>query len=220
MPEISIMPHRIDFFGMELGVSVVMGWLVTILLLIACVIVNRKIKKFKDKPTGLQNIVELIVEGVYNFSKGKVGHNADFCAPVVLTLMTFIAAATLVELLGLPPATEDLSCTLGLGLISFSLMNVTALKEFGLRVRIKRMASPIFIVMPIRVLTDCVAPISMALRLFANVLVGSIIMKLVYAAIPVVLPAALSVYFNLIHVAIQTFVFGLLTLNYTMEATE
>lgn len=99
-------------------------------------------------------------------------------------------------------------------------MNVTALKEFGLRVRIKRMASPIFIVMPIRVLTDCVAPISMALRLFANVLVGSIIMKLVYAAIPVVLPAALSVYFNLIHVAIQTFVFGLLTLNYTMEATE
>lgn len=139
MPEISIMPHRIDFFGMELGVSVVMGWLVTILLLIACVIVNRKIKKFKDKPTGLQNIVELIVEGVYNFSKGKVGHNADFCAPVVLTLMTFIAAATLVELLGLPPATEDLSCTLGLGLISFSLMNVTALKEFGLRVRIKRM---------------------------------------------------------------------------------
>ena len=60
----------------------------------------------------------------------------------------------------------------------------------------------------------------MALRLFANVLVGSIIMKLVYAAIPVVLPAALSVYFNLIHVAIQTFVFGLLTLNYTMEATE
>ena len=75
-------------------------------------------------------------------------------------------------------------------------------------------------VLPIRVLTDCVAPVSMALRLFANVLVGGVIMKLVYAAMPFVLPAALSVYFNLIHAAIQTYVFGLLTLTYVSEATE
>lgn len=220
MPEISIMPHHIHLFGMELGVSVVMGWFVIALLIVASLLINRAVKRFQDRPKGAQNIIELVVEGVYTFSKGKVGHNADFVAPVVLTLMTFVAAATLVELFGLPPATEDLSCTLALGLVTFVTVNITALREFGLRKRIKRMAQPVAVVLPIRVMTDCVAPVSMALRLFANVLVGGIIMKLVYSVIPLVVPAILSVYFNLIHVGIQTFVFGLLTLNYTMEATE
>lgn len=223
MPEISIMPHHVHFFGIELGVSVIMGWFVVLLLIILCIVINRLVRHFKEKPTGFQNIVELAVEGVYNFSKGKVGHLADFVAPVVLTLMTFVAAATLVELFGLPPATEDLSCTLALGLVTFMTVNITALRELGLKERIKRLATPksvAFLVLPIRVMIDCVAPLSMALRLFANVLVGGIIMKLVYAVIPLVVPAVLSVYFNLIHVAIQTFVFGLLTLNYTMEAVE
>lgn len=217
------MPHHIHLFGMELGVSVVMGWIIVLLLIALCLVINRRVKRFTDEPRGFQNIVELAVEGVYNFSKGKVGHMADFVAPVVLTLMTFVAAATLVELFGLPPATEDLSCTLALGLTTFITVNVTALKELGPKERLKRLATPLSvspIVLPIRVMIDCVAPLSMALRLFANVLVGGIIMKLIYAVIPVVVPAALSVYFNLIHVAIQTFVFGLLTLNYTMEAIE
>jgi len=220
MPEISITPHHIAFFGFEVGASVVMGSFVVLLLVILCVLINLRVRRFQEKPTGIQNLIELAVESVYQFSKGKVGHNADFCAPMVLTLMTFIATATLVELFGLPPATEDLSCTLALGFTTFLLVNVTALREFGLLRRIRRMASPAFFVLPIRMMTDLVAPVSMALRLFINVMVGGIVMKLIYSAIPLVLPAAVSVYFNLIHVAIQTFVFGLLTLNYTMEATE
>lgn len=220
MPEISIMPHHVRLFGMEIGVSVIMGWFVVALLIVICLLINRAVKRFKDKPEGAQNIIELAIESVFHFSRGRVGHNADFVAPVVLTLMTFVAAATLVELFGLPPATEDLSCTLALGLVTFATVNVTALREFGLGQRIKRMAQPVAVVLPIRVMTDCIAPVSMALRLFANVLVGGIIMKLIYSVIPLVVPAVLSVYFNLIHVAIQTFVFGLLTLNYTMEATE
>ena len=45
-------------------------------------------------------------------------------------------------------------------------------------------------------------------------------MKLIYMVVPIVLPAALGAYFNILHVAIQTFVFGLLPLLYISEATE
>ncbi len=220
LPEISIMPHRVNFLGMQLGVSVIIGWMVTAILLVVLLCLRPRIARFTDKPKGTQNLLEIIVDGVYNFSKGKVGHNGDFVAPVVLTLMAYVACATLIELFGLPPATEDLSCTLALGLTTFALVNITAVKEFGLKLRVKRMMSPNVFIGAIRLMTDCIAPISMALRLFANVLVGGIIMKLIYAVMPLVLPAVLSVYFNLIHVAIQTFVFGLLTLNYISEATE
>ena len=43
---------------------------------------------------------------------------------------------------------------------------------------------------------------------------------LVYQVVPLVLPAAISAYFNVLHVMIQTFVFSLLSLIYTGEAVE
>jgi F0F1-type ATP synthase membrane subunit a len=45
-------------------------------------------------------------------------------------------------------------------------------------------------------------------------------MQLIYNVVPIVVPAVLSVYFNLLHVGIQTFVFGLLSLTYAGEAVE
>ena len=50
--------------------------------------------------------------------------------------------------------------------------------------------------------------------------VGGVVMQLVYQVVPLVLPAAISAYFNVLHVMIQTFVFGLLSLIYTSEAVE
>ncbi len=220
MPEINIMPERVNIGGFEIGVSVFVGWGITILLLIALFLLNKRTKSFTERPKGLQRYMELIVGGIYSWSKGKVGEQADRVAPVVLTLMAYVAAATLIEMFGFPPATDDLSCTLALGLSTFILVNITALRALGLKQRLKRMASPNAMVFPIKLLTDCVAPFSMALRLFANVLVGGIVMKLVYAVVPVVLPAILSAYFNIIEAAIQTFVFGLLSLNYINEAIE
>ena len=65
-----------------------------------------------------------------------------------------------------------------------------------------------------------IAPVSMGIRLFSNVLVGGVIMQLIYAVVPIVLPAVIASYFNLLHVMIQTFVFGLLSLTYISEAVE
>ena len=73
---------------------------------------------------------------------------------------------------------------------------------------------------PIKVMTDMIAPVSMGIRLFSNVLVGGVIMQLIYAVVPIVLPAVIASYFNLLHVMIQTFVFGLLSLTYISEAVE
>ena len=45
-------------------------------------------------------------------------------------------------------------------------------------------------------------------------------MQLIYAVVPIILPAVVASYFNVLHVGIQTFVLGLLTLVYTSEAIE
>lgn len=220
MPEISIMPEAFYIGSVNVGYSVIVAWVVIAILTVLLLLANRTMKNWQEVPRGLQNFLELVVDSMYKFAKDKVGHVADKVAPISFGLMVYVACTTLVELIGISPATEDINCTLALGLCSFILVNVTALRELGLKKRLSSLAKPIAVVFPIRVLTDCIAPLSMAIRLFANVMVAGVIMKLIYAVIAFVVPAALSAYFNVLHVGIQTFVFGMLSLTYVGEAIE
>ena len=207
--------------GVNIGESVVIGWGVTLFLLIVLLLINRLvIAHFRLRPKKFQLALETIVGGVYKWAEGKVGKCADFIAPVSLTLMLYVFSATIVELFGLPAATEDFNCTLAMGLCCFVAVNITAIKFHGVKGRLKNLCSPSPIVFPIRVLADLIAPVSMGIRLFANVLMGGVVMQLIYRVAPIVVPAIFSSYFTLFDLAIQTFVFGLLSLIYTGEATE
>ena len=220
MPEISIYPEEFHLWGINIGLSVVIAWAVIAVLVVVLLFIRYKISRFTASPGRFQSVIELIVDGMYRFARGKVGHAADFAAPIALTLMVYVFCTTVVELFGIPPATEDINCTFALGLCSFFMVNTAGLKYKGFRGRIHSLAMPTPIVFPIRVMTEVIAPVSMGIRLFANVMLGGVIMKLIYAVIPVIIPAALASYFNLLHVGIQTFVFGLLCLTYMSEAVE
>jgi F-type H+-transporting ATPase subunit a len=218
--EVSLYPEPFVIMGVNVGLSVVIAWCVLAVLLALLVFLRLRIRRFTKEPRGLQNALEMIVDGISQFAESKIGHHARLMAPLALTLMTYVSAVTLVELFGIPPPTEDINCTFALGLCSFIAVNAAGFSTKGFGGRIKSLATPSPVVFPIRVLTDCIAPCSMAIRLFANIMVGGVIMQLIYNVVPIVVPAVLSVYFNLLHVGIQTFVFGLLSLTYAGEAVE
>ena len=70
---------------------------------------------------------------------------------------------------------------------------------------------------PINIISNLAVPVSLSLRLFANVLSGTAMMALVYGLLGVfasIWPAALHVYFDLFSGAIQTYVFCMLTMTY------
>ena len=70
-------------------------------------------------------------------------------------------------------------------------------------------------------MTDLITPFSMAIRLFANILVGvGGHGNDLRPILPVVLPAAFSSFFTVFEIGIQVFVIGLLSLIYTSEAVE
>ena len=222
MLEVSLFPTPYEVLGVNVGLSVVISWYVMGALLIGLTLLYfLVVRRMKPVPKGAQNVVELAVDGIHRWAEGKVGHAADFVAPVSMTLMTYVFFNTIIELFGLPPATEDINCTFALGLCTFITVNVAGLKfRGGIKGRIQGLCTPSPIVMPIRILTDFIAPCSIAIRLFANIMVGGIIMQLIYAVVPIILPAVVASYFNVLHVGIQTFVLGLLTLVYVSEAIE
>ena len=220
--ELKISLHQEPFhiFGMNVGLSVLIAWVVlgfiVLLLLVNRIFVT---PRFKKSPKGLQNLQEMAIDGIYRFAKSKVGHHAaDFVAPIALTFIMYVFFTTVVELFGIPPATEDINCTVALGLFSFVMVNITAFKYAGFVGRMKNLASPMLIMAPIKLMTECITPFSMGIRLFANVLVGGVIMQMIYGLVPIILPAVVASYFSFAHVAIQTFVFSLLFLIYISEA--
>ena len=216
----SIYPEMIQIGGVTLPLSGMIGTALVLILLLVAYFIRRSMKNWQDTPRGLQDVIELIVDTVHNFANDKVSPYADALAPFTLTFMVYILFGTCIELFGIPPITKDINCALALGLTSFVIVNVMALRVLGLHGRIKHLATPSAVVLPIKVLTDCIAPLSMTLRLFANILVGYLIMHLIYLFCPVILPGILSVYFTLLHAAIQCYVFGTLNLNYVQEALE
>jgi len=121
----------------------------------------------------------------------------------------------------LRPPTADYGVTLALGLITFTLIHFNKFKYQKVSGVIKGLCDPWPIWAPINMIGDVAVPISLSLRLFANVLSGTVMMALVYGLmkwIAVFWPAVLHVYFDLFSGAIQTYVFCMLTMTYISDA--
>ena len=74
--------------------------------------------------------------------------------------------------------------------------------------------------LPINVMEIAIRPLSLCMRLFGNVLGSFVIMELIKAFVPVAVPVAFSLYFDIFDGFIQTIVFVFLTALFTGEALE
>jgi F-type H+-transporting ATPase subunit a len=156
----------------------------------------------------------------HSFTINYLGETGKVLAPYVLTLALFIFFSDLVELLGPRPPTADLSMTAALAIMTFFLIHYFGIRKKGIRGRIKDFAKPMPFIAPIKILTDLAAPVSLSCRLFGNILGGLIVMDLIYIVFPFVIPAFLSIYFNLFHAGMQTFIFITLSIRFIGEAIE
>lgn len=200
--------------------------LIVTLLLIAFFIAGGMVfKKAEEIPKGFQNALEMIVElldGMVHSSMGKKGKGFRNYIGV---LFIFILVSNISGLFGLRPPTADYGVTLPLGIITFVLIHVNEFRFNSIGAIWKDKCSPLPpwlpIWLPINLISDVAVPISLSLRLFANVLSGTVMMALVYGLLKLIAygwPAVLHVYFDLFSGAIQTYVFCMLTMTYISNA--
>lgn len=204
--------------------------LIVVILLMAFFIIGGQVFKHgKEVPGTFQALLEFIVEFTDGLVDGAMGKMGKGYRNYIGTLFLFILVSNISGLLGLRPPTADYGVTLPLALTTFILVRFNEVKYNDLWSIWKDKCSPlppfIPIWMVINVIGDCAVPVSLSLRLFANVLSGTIMMSLVYSLlaginkfIPVGWPAALHIYFDLFSGAIQTYVFCMLTVTYIGSA--
>ena len=216
-----------EAFGREIYIhdSIVNSWVIVIALSIFAIIVGTKIKKANpsDKPTGIQNVLELFVEGVRSLvtSTMGAGKTRDFLMPYIGTLAIYLACANLFGLLGFTPPTSDFNVTLALAMITFVMTQYYNFKTNGFGGYIKSYFEPMPFLVPLNIIGELANPISLSFRLFGNILSGGIILGLIYQGFaslgllgwlaPIITPV-FHAYFDIFSGLIQTFIFIMLTM--------
>lgn len=193
--------------------------IVSLVLVIFAIAVNRKIKSVSatDTPGTLQNIAELGVSAADNMVKGIMGKESKRFRNYICVLMMFLLFANISGLFGLRPPTADYGVTLPLGLITFVMINFCGMKKNGAG-HLTALFKPTPILFPINLIGEIAIPLSLSLRLFGNVLSGTVMMGLIYGLLspPITtgIPAVLHVYFDIFSGCIQAYVFCMLTMVY------
>lgn len=228
--DIDFMIHglvKYSFFGHEVWITTThVCMLIVMLILIGLAIAAKRcMAKASEVPDGFQNVVELIVEKLDGIVDGSMGKSARKFYNYIGTIFIFILVSNISGLLGLRPPTADYGVTLPLGVLTFTLIHFNQFKYQKPKDIWAGMCSPLPawlpLWFPINLISEIAVPISLSLRLFANVLSGTVMMALIYGLlgwIATIWPAALHVYFDLFSGAIQTYVFCMLTMTYISNA--
>jgi len=222
--EFSLWPERVLVFGVSLSYTIIFTWVAMAILIIAALIIRFTVfKNPKDNPEGAQNVVELIVEAVGKYTNAQAHGTGEILCSYILSIGSLLVMSAFLELFRVRPPTADITMTFSLAFMTFVLINVYGIKRKGIGGRIKSLASPTPLVFPFRIVSDLAIPVSMACRLFGNMLGGMIVIDLIYMALginAIGIPSVFGLYFNAFHPLIQTFIFVTLTLTFINEAIE
>lgn len=162
----------------------VLNWIcVCIVFSIIFIIIGNKFKKADPTkmPSKTLLVFETLTEIILNILSSNLGKYNKKYLPVFGTIIVVMITSNLLGLIGLQPPTSNIGVNLVLGLLYFSLIQARAIKTNGVVGRVKGLLEPFAFLLPLNILGEMALPISLSLRLFGNILSGSIIMTLIYA---------------------------------------
>lgn len=150
-------------------------------------------------PSGFQNFLEWIIENLRNFILEVLGPEGEKYVPFLGTLFIYILSMNWLVLIPfMKPPTSNLNITIALAICVFALVQYLNIKNYGFFGFLYHMAgSPkgilgwvmVPLMLPIEILTQLTRPVTLALRLFGNV-VGEDILIGAFAMFGVVLLSA------------------------------
>ncbi|MDP3386767.1 MAG: F0F1 ATP synthase subunit A [Eubacteriales bacterium] len=218
----------LEFLGnFQITETVTVTWLIMIGLIVFSMLSTRKLEKIPKK---LQLVLEILVGSINNLTAQTMGEDKKSFAPYMGTILLFLAIANLSGLIGLRPPTADVNTTIGLAMMTFTLIHFNGVRKKGIGRYLKEFTEPFIPMLPLNIIGELATPISLGFRLFGNIIGGLIIMNLIYSALaglstalfgpsalPIFqagLPAVLHVYFDLFAGVLQSFIFTMLTMVY------
>jgi len=218
----------------HLTATVTSTWLVMVLLVVGSWLITRRLTSDTKISRG-QNLLEVLVLGIRNQIRQIAGENVDQYVPFIGTLFVFIAVSNLLgvlpgiqsettepswhHLLAYHAPTGSLSATAALALCVFFAVPIYGITQRGLGGYLKQYIQPAWMMLPFNIIGELSRTLALAVRLFGNVMSGSLIVAILLLLVPFFFPVVMHV-LGLITGLIQAYIFAILAMVYIASATR
>ncbi len=180
-------------------------------------------KKLELIPGKVQNIAEVIIGGLEDFTVQVVGEDGRKVYPVLIVLFLYILVQNLLGLVpGCDAPTANVNTNAAMAVFAFAYYNLIGVMRWGPGY-IKHFMGPLWwmvpLMLPLEIISHLARPLSLTLRLFGNIRGEEIVIVLFFIMAPLL--ATLPIYFLfLLAKTLQAFIFFMLTAIYLKGSLE
>ncbi len=202
-----------------LNATIVFTWLVMALLVLLSWLITRNLRTDGEIPRG-QTVLEAIVQAVRDQISEISPQNPDRYLPFVGTLFLFIATTNLLGLVpGFQQPAASLSTTTALALCVLVAVPLYGVSRLGLGDYLRQYLQPSPLMLPFNIIGELSRTVALAVRLFGNIMSGTMIAGLLLAIAPLFFPILLQL-LGLVTGLIQAYIFAVLAMVYIASAAQ
>jgi F-type H+-transporting ATPase subunit a len=196
-----------------INATLVFTWVAMLVMVTASWIVSRALVTGPGIGRG-QAALEIVVVTIRKQIEEATAEDPDRYVPFIGTLFLFITISTLLGAIpGVHVVAASLSTTAALATCVFFAVPLFGISREGVGPYLRRYVEPSIFMLPFHIIGELSRTLSLAVRLFGNLMSGKVIVGILLSIIPFLFPAIMEAFGLLIGV-IQAYVFAILALVY------
>lgn len=205
----------------KLNGTMVTTWLVMLLLVLGARAITRRLVVDGRSPVSRwQSGLEILVASVRQQIREVGLDQPDYYLGFIGTLFLFLATINLLTIVPFyDPPTGSLSTTTALALCVFVAVPLYGIKSQGLGGYLKSYLQPTFIMLPFNIISEFSRTLALAVRLFGNMMSGSMILAILLTVTPLFFPIVMTL-LGLLTGMVQAYIFSILAIVYIAAATK
>jgi len=203
---------------LELNATIVTTWGLMLLLSVSAWLITRRLTS-EINTSRWQSALEILITGIDEQIKEVGLAVPQRYLPFIGTLFLFIATANLLTILPLyEPPTGSLSTTTALALCVFVAVPLFGIGRRGWRRYLRSYGEPTLLMLPFNLISEASRTLALAIRLFGNMMSGTMIIAILLTITPLIFPVAMSA-LGLLTGLVQAYIFCVLAAVYIAAAT-
>ncbi|HKL19449.1 MAG TPA: F0F1 ATP synthase subunit A [Halalkalibaculum sp.] len=204
---------------LKVNATLLNSWVVMLFLIFLSWLITRKLTSGLNIRRG-QAFIESFVVFVLDQIREETHEDADKYLPFIGTLFLFIVVSNVIGVIpGFDSPTASLSTATALAICVFIAVPVFGISNRGFAGYMKHYVQPTPFMLPFNIIGELSRTLALAIRLFGNIMSGSLIIAIVLSLSPLFFPVVMQAFGLLIGV-IQAYVFAILALVYIASATR
>lgn len=199
--------------------TLVFTWITMIVLALASFLITRKIKPGPNITKG-QNILEAFIDVMKKQIKEVSRQDPGKYIAFIGTLFIFILVSNVLSVVpGYIAPTGSLNTTIALALCVFLAVPAYGIASQGIIGYLKEYIKPTVLMLPFNIISEFSRTLSLAIRLYGNVMSATIIITILLGVIPIFFPVVMQL-LGLLTGVIQAYIFAILAIVYIGSATK